>query len=158
MRAKTSVGLAATATVLTLLLTAGGCTQDGRLRTGYVGTVMGGALGGWFGSQVGEGVGRVAATTGGALAGAYVGGEVGRAMEPADRTKVHDTLENTPTGETVSWRNPDTGVRYEVTPTRTFESQDAPCRDYTTQAWIEGQPEVVRGTACRRADGTWRPL
>lgn len=132
-----------------------GCQE---VRNEHVGMGVGGALGGLLGAQVGSGTGQLAATAAGALLGAYLGGNVGRSMDEVDRIKAHRTLEGTPTGQSTAWRNPDTGHRYEVTPTRTYEESGRPCRDYTTEAWIDGRRETVRGTACREPDGTWRAV
>lgn len=132
-----------------------GCQE---VRNEHVGMGVGGALGGLLGAQVGSGTGQLAAIAAGALLGAYLGGNVGRSMDEVDRMKAHRTLEGTPTGQSTAWRNPDTGHRYEVTPTRTYEESGRPCRDYTTEAWIDGRRETVRGTACREPDGTWRAV
>jgi surface antigen len=32
------------------------------------------------------------------------------------------------------------------------------CRDFRLLAEIEGQPDEVTGTACRRPDGTWEAI
>ena len=132
-----------------------GCQE---VRNEHVGMGVGGAIGGLLGAQVGGGTGQLAATAAGALIGAYLGGNVGRTMDEVDRNKTHRTLEGNPTGQTTSWRNPDSGNQYDVTPTRTYEEGGRPCRDYTTEAWIEGRRETVRGTACREPDGTWRSV
>jgi surface antigen len=132
-----------------------GCQE---VRNEHVGMGVGGVLGGVLGAQVGGGTGQLAATAAGALLGAYLGGNVGRTMDQVDRSKTHHTLEGNPTGQTTSWKNPDSGNSYEVTPTRTYEESGRPCRDYTTEAWIEGRRETVRGTACREPDGTWRSV
>lgn len=146
-----------TATVLALAaaILAGGCEN---VKNEDAGVVVGGALGGLLGSQVGGGTGQLAATAAGALAGAYIGSRIGRSMDEVDRMKVQNTLENTPTGHSVAWSNPDSNTRYEVTPTNTYQQEGQPCRDYTTEAWIDGKREVVKGTACRQADGTWRAI
>ncbi len=131
-----------------------GCTQATNKNTG---TVVGGALGGLACSAFGKGDGRVAAAVAGALVGAFVGSSVGESMDELDRLKAARALESAPTGSPVAWTNPDSGSRYEVTPTRTYyEDARTPCRDYTTQAWIDGKRETLKGTACRQADGSWR--
>jgi surface antigen len=118
--------------------------------------VIGGVLGGVVGSQVGRGHGRTAATIVGTLVGAAVGGAVGRSMDDADRLKTAHALENVRTGVPSTWRNPDTGNEFTVTPTRTQESSQGPCREYTVDAVIAGKPDKVYGTACRQPDGSWR--
>ena len=93
--------------------------------------------------------------TAGTLLGGYLGGQVGRRMDESDRRQAGLALDSTPTHQSSSWQNPDTGSRYAVTPTRTFYTDDQPCREYTTEAWIDGYRETVYGTACRQTDGTW---
>ena len=137
------------------VLVLAGCQE---IRNEQVGYGVGGALGGLLGAQVGRGSGQLASTAAGALLGAYLGGNVGRTMDEVDRMKTYRTLEGTPTGQTSSWRNPDTGYRYDVTPTRTYQEGGRPCREYTTDAMIDGRPETVRGTACREPDGSWRAV
>lgn len=142
-------------TIAATLLVAG-CQE---VRNEQVGTVVGGGLGGLLGAQVGSGTGQIAAAVAGTLVGAYLGGQVGKSMDEVDRMKANRALESVPTGQTSTWNNPDTGNHYEVTPTRTYQSDaGAPCRDYTTEAIIDGRRELVKGTACRQADGTWRAI
>lgn len=134
-----------------------GCSQETKNQD--VGTVVGGALGGLLGAQVGSGTGRVAAAVAGSIAGALIGGSIGRSMDELDRLKAAQALEATPTGQTSTWQNPDTGNSYSVTPTQTYTNNSgAPCRDYTTEGWIDGKREVIKGTACRQSDGTWRTV
>jgi len=142
--------------ILAVTVGISGCTE---VKSENTGQVVGGVLGGVLGSNVGKGSGRTAATIVGALAGAMIGGSIGRSMDETDRLKAQSTLETTPSGKTVAWRNPDSGTDYAVTPTRTYTaSNGSDCRDYTTDAWIEGRKETVTGTACRQSDGTWRNM
>lgn len=120
------------------------------------GTVVGGVLGGVLGSQVGEGKGTTAAIIVGTLIGAAIGSSVGRSMDEVDRMKAAQTLEHNRTGQPTSWHNPDSGVDYTVTPTRTYETSTGPCREYTMDAEIGGKTEQVYGTACRQQDGSWK--
>jgi len=145
------------ATSIAGVLALGGC-GDGQIRNEEVGTVVGGVLGGLLGAQVGDGSGQLAAAAAGALLGAYLGGNVGRSMDATDRAMTQQTLEAAPTGQHTTWQNPDTGNRYDVTPTRTYQEAGRPCREYTTEAWIDGKRETVRGTACREPDGSWRAI
>lgn len=141
--------------IVPIVLTAivAGCQE---IRNEQVGQAVGGALGGLLGAQVGGGSGQIAAAVAGGLLGAYLGGNVGRTMDEVDRRHAYRALERNPTGQTSSWQNPDTGNSYTVTPTRTYDNQGLPCRDYSTDAWIDGRQETVVGTACRQPDGTWR--
>lgn len=119
------------------------------------GNVIGAIAGGVLGSQIGSGSGKTAATIAGVLLGGYLGGRIGRQMDENDRYQAGEVLESTPTNQSGSWQNPDTGTAYTVTPTRTFYDSSQPCREYTTEAWIDGRRETLYGTACRQSDGTW---
>jgi surface antigen len=106
---------------------------------------------------VGKGSGRTAAIIAGTLVGAYIGGSIGKSMDDTDRLKAHQALESNRTNQPTSWTNPDTGNAYTVTPTNTYTASSGdPCREYTTEAVIDGRKEIVTGTACRQPDGTWR--
>jgi hypothetical protein len=37
----------------------------------------------------------------------------------------------------------------------TYQSNGLQCRPYTHTIYINGQPQVARGNACRNPDGTW---
>lgn len=137
-------------TSLTLLI---GCQQPTKQEAGGV---IGGVAGGVLGSQVGSGSGRTAAIIAGTLLGAYAGSIIGKEMDENDRYRAQQTLETAPTNQRTSWKNPDTQNEYTVTPTRTYNTSSGPCREYTTEAIIEGKKEIVYGTACRQPDGTWQ--
>jgi surface antigen len=136
----------------TVLALASGCTKQN------VGTAVGGALGGLLGAQVGDGAGQLAATAAGALAGSLIGGSIGSSMDELDQIKSTRALETAPTGQPTSWQNPDSGGSYTVTPTRTWQTAEGPCREYTTDAVVGGRNERVYGTACRQPDGQWQAV
>ncbi len=121
-----------------------------------VGTVTGGVVGGLIGSQFGGGAGKVAAAAGGALLGAFLGGSIGKYMDRQDQMQMQRALETAPVGRAVVWTNPDNGNNYSVKPTRTYYTNQQPCREYITHATIGGKPEQIYGKACRQADGSWR--
>ena len=141
------------ASSLSLSFLLAGCAE---INNEGVGTVTGGVVGGLIGSQFGGGSGKVAAAAGGALLGAMIGGNVGRTMDRLDRLEMQRALENAPTGRAVNWRNPDNGNRYTVQPTRTYYTNQQPCREYITKAIIAGKVQQIYGKACRQADGSWR--
>lgn len=141
---------------LSAVLLLGGCNQVKNEDTGHV---VGGILGGVLGSTIGDGKGKTVATVVGTLAGAMIGGAVGRSMDAQDQANAERALEYSRTGDTVAWHNPDTGNEFEVTPTRTYSANNgSACRDYTTDAWIDGRKETIVGTACRQSDGSWRNM
>lgn len=119
------------------------------------GRVVGGVLGGVLGSQVGSGSGKTAAIIAGTLIGVYIGGAIGKTMDDNDRRNAYDALENNRTNQPASWRNPDSGNEYTVTPTKTYTASSGPCREYTTEVVIDGKRETAYGTACRE-NGSWR--
>jgi surface antigen len=120
------------------------------------GAVTGAVVGGVVGSTIGGGTGRTVAIVAGTVAGALFGSHIGKRMDEADRLKAAQALENSPSGERSTWKNPDTGTEYTMTPTRTYQTGTGPCRDFTVDAKIDGKPEKVQGSACRQADGTWK--
>ena len=126
-------------------------------RSNIIGSAVGAAAGGLLGNQFGKGSGNTVATILGVVAGAVVGGAIGRYMDPVDQNCVGQTLEKAPTNKTVAWQNPDQKASYNVTPTRTYKADGTYCRDYTTEALIDGRTEKVQGTACRQPDGSWKP-
>lgn len=144
-------GLLAVATTLALA----GCGAMGGPNEAS-GTIIGGVLGGAVGSQVGGGSGRTVATVIGTMIGASIGANVGRSMDGNDRARTAQVFETAPTGQPSGWVNPDTRNQYTVTPTRTYQNGNTPCRDYTMRAVVNGQPDNVHGTACRQPDGSWR--
>jgi surface antigen len=124
-----------------------------------VGSLAGAALGGLLGNQVGKGRGNALATLAGVVGGALAGGYVGRSMDPTDQACVGQTLEHTPTSQTVAWQDPNNGSSYWVTPTADFrDANGEPCRNYITQAVINGQPQRAENTACRQPNGSWQPV
>ncbi len=143
---------AAVLVAVSLLLGTGGCANNQQ-----VGTAVGAALGGALGAQVGRGAGRTAAIIFGTIMGGSMGGNIGRYMDRQDRMEAAYALEHNRTYAPARWRNPDSGYDYTVTPTRTYyERQGYPCREFTTEAVIDGRRQKVYGTACRDPDGSWR--
>lgn len=142
--------------VTVALTTLYGCAQQPSNEQS--GQVVGGVLGGVLGSQVGKGSGRTAATIVGTIIGAVIGGNVGRTMDEVDRMKTAKTLESNRDYQASTWKNPNTGNNYTTVPTRTYESAQGPCREYTVEAIIGGKKEQVYATACRQQDGSWKNI
>lgn len=125
-----------------------------------IGTVAGAVAGGVIGNQIGSGRGQVIATALGAVAGGLIGMEVGRSLDERDRQLAmqaeYRALEMGQAGRPIEWRNESTGRYGEVVVGPGYQVNALDCRDYTHSVYIDGQPRVARGTACREADGTWR--
>lgn len=126
-----------------------------------IGTVVGAILGGIVGSRFGKGGGKKAATVIGAVAGGYAGNRYGASLDCEDQQRhvetTHDALENQPSGQPSSWKNPDSGHSGSITPVKTWQRADGQyCRDYTQSIVIDGKVEEAAGTACREDSGLWR--
>ena len=121
-----------------------------------IGSAAGGAAGGLIGSQIGKSSGKTVATILGVVGGALAGGYVGRSMDQTDQNCVGQSLEHAPVNQPVAWQNPGTGSSYWVTPTSNLKGPGGePCRNYITQAVVNGQVQRTENTACRQHDGTW---
>lgn len=147
--------------VVALTLSVAGCGPDGPTRAD-TGLAVGAIAGGLIGNSVGKGTGRALATVAGAFVGGIVGHEVGRSLDEQDRRLAreaeYDALERGHSGVARTWRNPDNGRYGEVVPSRPYKRGGGDCRDYAHTVYIDGRPQVMRGTACRERDGTWRSV
>lgn len=87
-----------------------------------------------------------------------VTGYIGQQMTEQDRGRVRLALDTNGNNQPTAWQGGQ-GRTYKVTPIRTFDSErGVRCRDFDTQATIDGRHQKIRGTACRQPDGSWRPL
>ena len=148
-----------TVALIAVLLAACADFQDRPKQVG--GTLLGAGLGALAGSQIGSGKGQLAAVAIGALAGAWLGGEAGKSLDKADRLYAERTatnaLEYNRSGQTSTWRNPDSGHAGTMTPTRTLRTASGEnCREYETTISVDGRTERATGRACRNPDGSWR--
>ena len=149
-------------TALTLGLAA--CNTTGSSSSGNkqtAGTLLGAVGGAIAGAQIGKGKGRMAAVAAGTLLGAIVGNQVGQSLDRADRLAMEQTTQNTleesPSGTTVNWSNPDSGNSGTVTPTKTYQTSAGNyCREFTQTVQIGERSEEAYGTACRQPDGSWK--
>lgn len=135
--------------------------QGGGVTKSDIGTVVGAGLGGWAGHNIGSGSGQVVATIGGTLLGAYLGNELGASLDRADMAYYNRTsqnaLENSQPGQTLPWRNPDSGNHGTITPSNYYQTASgAYCREYNQTITVGGRTERGYGTACRQPDGTWK--
>lgn len=121
-----------------------------------------------MGTLFGAGAGAVAggAATGnaggaivGAMAGGMLGNIAGASLDAANRRAAAEAeyraLEYGRVGAPVQWKG--TGGRYgDVVAGAPYQVNDFSCRDYTHTIYVDGQPKVGRGTACKQGDGTWK--
>lgn len=150
------------ALVLPVCLSIAACSGNpGGVNKADQGLVLGGIAGGLIGNSVGKGNGgKLATTVAGALVGGIIGSEIGRGLDERDRQLAqeaeYDALERGPSGVARQWRNPDNGRYGDVVPSKPYKRGAEDCRDYTHTIYIDGQPQRMRGTACRNPDGTWQ--
>ena len=85
-------------------------------------------------------------------------GNVQEYMDEQDRIRTSMILEKNHTNQASSWKNPDSGNNYTVTPIKTYEVADGPCREFTLDANIGGKTQESYGTACRQQDGSWKMI
>lgn len=152
-----------TATIaITALLSLSACQngQGPEMNKETIGTVLGGVGGAVLGAQFGKGTGQLVGVAAGALAGAYLGNQLGSSLDKADKAhmeRASNQATTAPIGQTVSWRNPDSGRSGTVTPTREGTAADgAYCREFQQTVTIDGKTEQAYGRACRQPDGSWK--
>jgi surface antigen len=145
--------------MLLVLVMVGSCAIAGCETNQDTGTVVGAVAGGIIGNQFGKGGGKVAATMAGAVIGGIAGNEIGRKLDARDRELArqaeYDAWERGSSGRPYKWRNPDNGRYGEIVPDKPYRRGGLDCRDYVHKVYIDGQPQSMRGTACRNPDGTW---
>jgi len=124
-----------------------------------IGSAAGGAAGGLIGNQFGKSSGKGVMTVLGVIGGALAGGYVGRSMDQTDQGCVSQSLQNAPANQPVAWQNPGSGSSYWVTPTRDRQGPNGQkCRNFVTDAVVDGRPTKTESTACRQPDGSWIPV
>jgi surface antigen len=139
-----------------------GCAQTGETVRNNPKTTMGGMLGAAGGGLIAAAAGASpAGIIGGVLIGGLVGGAVGNALDQKDKEMAQQAaqqaFENSRSGESSTWQNPDSGNSGSITPTRTYQAPGGGyCREYEQDIIVGGKPEKSYGTACRQSDGSWQ--
>ncbi len=119
----------------------------------------GAGLGAVSGAIVGQAIGRdKEATLLGAAVGTLLGYIVGNEMDKYDRRELNQAYEFGQSGRATTWRNPDNGNRYRVTPQPAYTDPrhpSRPCRRAEILATINGRTQKTYTTACRNRNGQW---
>ncbi len=137
--------------------TLAGCATGGPNQNATLGTLAGAVGGAALGSAFGAGSGKVAAIAAGALVGGFLGNQIGASLDAqSQQYNYNASVQALDTGAPQQWRNPQTGVYGTVAPGPAIYSNNRYCRPYTNTVYIDGQPQVARGTACRNPDGSWQ--
>ena len=156
------ISLRAIAALAIVSLLLGGCAQTGETVRNNPKTTMGGMLGAAGGGLIAAAAGASpAGIVGGVLIGGLVGGAVGNALDQKDKEMAQQAaqraFENSRSGESSAWQNPDSGNSGSITPTRTYQAPSGQyCREYSQDIVVGGKVEKSYGTACRKADGSWQ--
>lgn len=127
---------------------------EGRCNRQAIGTVLGGAVGGAIGTTADREYRAVAVIVGSVL-GAVIGNQIGKSMDEADRGCIGHALELAADRRAVSWRNPDSGLDYKVTPLRGFNDGGHKCREYRLDINGGGINDSRKERACQTAPGKW---
>jgi surface antigen len=140
--------------LLAALLT--GCADAGWKTA--VGGLGGAAAGGLIGAAAGGGGAGIAA---GAILGGLLGGAAGNLLDQRDKRIAAEAqqraLESVPSGQSTTWRNPDSGHSGVITPVRTYQTATGQyCREYTQTITVGGKKQEAFGKACREPDGSWK--
>lgn len=138
----------------------GGIGGGAGLSKSDIGTGLGAATGAVIGSSFGRGNGRVVGGVLGALAGAGLGSSIGSSLDRADMTYYDRTaqraFETGQPGQTLPWRNTETGNSGSITPKRYYQTDEGRyCREFNQKINVGGKTETGYGTACRQEDGSW---
>ncbi len=138
-----------------------GAMSGGSINKQDIGTVAGAIGGGVIGSTMGGGAGKTAATIGGALLGGMIGSSIGQSLDRADMAAYNAAsqraMETAQPGQTLPWRNPQSGNHGTITPSNYYQNaQGQYCREYSQTIVVGGQKEQGYGKACRQPDGTWQ--
>jgi surface antigen len=66
-------------------------------------------------------------------------------------------LETLPPGQSLPWRNPESGNSGTVTPKAYYKADNGGyCREFQQTITVGGQTQQGYGTACRQPDGSWK--
>lgn len=157
--------------LLLATLSVAACNQNGPPSAGVlngggvnkqdIGTAVGAIGGGVAGSTIGHGTGKTVATIGGALLGGLIGNSVGKSLDNADLAAYNATsqkaLETAQPGQTLPWKNAQSGNSGTVTPSNYYQNaQGQYCREYSQTITVGGKQQSGFGKACRQPDGTWQ--
>lgn len=139
-----------------------GAGQDtGGVSKQDLGMGLGAIGGGIIGSTMGGGNGRIATTIAGALLGGFAGSSIGRSLDSADAAAANraaqQALENNQPGQSMPWKNNESGHYGSITPQAPYQTADGTyCREYQQNIVVGGKTQNAYGRACRQPDGSWK--
>lgn len=138
--------------LLSLTVLVSSCAEMNRAQMGAGGGAAAGAI---AGQAIGH---NTEATLIGAAVGTMLGYMVGNEMDKYDRQQLNHVYERGISGQSDSWRNPDSGNTYQVTPQPAYSNPrtQQPCRQAEIESVINGKRETIYTTACRDQNGRWQ--
>lgn len=87
---------------------------------------------------------------------AVAGNEMGRFMDITDAQCANQVLERAHDGQLVTWRNPNTGRRYQIKPYVSYRRKDSRyCRHYIAEVKTYAHSQAYDKGACRTDNGVW---
>lgn len=117
---------------------------------GQMGAVGGAGAGAILGQAIGH---NTEGTLIGAAAGGLLGYIVGNEMDKYDRQQLNNVYERGVSGRSVSWVNPQRGVRYQATPQPAYRG---PGNQICRNAQVVSDSFTDSITSCRDGSGNWQ--
>jgi surface antigen len=110
------------------------------------------------GAQSDAGSGKPITPSPEVLAGALIGPQISASLNRADQAVLNEiTTTALETGQSLPWRNPDSGKYGTVTPQAYYLTPSGQyCREFEQTIMVGGQQQQAHGRACRQSDGTWK--
>ena len=134
-----------------------GCADMGPKQ--QAGGGLGSIVGAMIGSQIGLGGDDLTGALLGGLIGGLVGSEIGRLLDKEDQRRLAEARQQAlASGTAVAWSNPDSGNSGQVTPKRSYTSDEASCWEYDNDIAAGGKEETRTLSACEQSDGTWKEV
>jgi surface antigen len=91
-----------------------------------------------------------------------LGGAIGAALDDSDRQRAYaaemQALQRGEPGVPVGWRSRESGHHGTVVPGPLYQENGQTCREFSHTVYVDANPQIARGTACRNADGSWTPV
>ncbi|RED54055.1 surface antigen [Aestuariispira insulae] len=141
-----------------------GCVTDSNLSREdrlASGTGLGMLAGGLLGYSMGGGdtapiIGMLVGAGAGGVAGYWATDRLTRWDKSAMNDTAFQGLNESSSGQTLTWANQDSGNSGSFTPVRTFlDAKGRICRDFVVTLDVDGTPREGERTACRTATGDW---
>jgi surface antigen len=140
--------------IVCLIMMCFGCSNLNKAQQGAGLGAMSGAL---IGSMTSHG--DTKATLIGAGIGLGLGYILGNEWDKYDNRKIAETLETVPSGQSTTWKNPNTNKTYKATPKtpeyKRVNNKVRIYRDIEIESYVDGRKELVKARAYRDTDGRW---